>query len=188
MTAAPVWVTDLVAKVSREYDVAEPDRLVWRRSRTHVMSSGRCSADRLVVTAGSDRRDQRSVLLHEMAHHVMHKRRWRAKWHHDDEFYRVYFEMVKADGRVPLRYAVERETRYRKEAGVTAKALGIRGATKALRERKARRRPRYLRCPLGVGCRIWGPSWIPSGDHTHAEGTVIIRPEGNVVIGKKEVA
>jgi len=70
------------------------------------------TANRVHVTAGTDRTDQKLVLLHELAHWLCDvgehhgARFWDKAW----QLYRRY--------RVPIRYARKREGNYRKGAAL----------------------------------------------------------------------
>lgn len=125
----PKWATELMAKVLEE-EQAAPVTLVWRRSKTHRIwlyrhddwprrrtsdgaseqSSGHAHPKerRIVVTAGSSRRDQKLVLLHELAHIL-------TDHHHAACFWDKAWELYRRYG-VPIRYAQKREYAYRKEA------------------------------------------------------------------------
>lgn len=68
----PVWARRVVDEVVREFGpLAHPGPSVeWRRSKVKAYTTGRTwpAIDRIVVTAGTDRSQQRWVLLHELAH------------------------------------------------------------------------------------------------------------------------
>ena len=68
---------------------------------------------RIHVTAGTDRADQKLVLLHELAHWLT------PKDHHSPRFWDKAWELYRRY-RVPLRYARIREGNYRKGALVAA--------------------------------------------------------------------
>lgn len=110
MTATPKWAAALVAGVC-EHAGVEPPAVKWRRGRTSDLSSGTYYAEshRLVVTAAGPRYEQRLVLLHELAHALTPGE------HHSLTFWltawRLYFEHG-----VPVRYAQQREFRYRQTA------------------------------------------------------------------------
>jgi len=132
MTAAPKWAQDLVVNAilywQQEYgvEVALPE-LTWRRTHPRhtfrgyriicppqgyqpVRSSGYCDHGvRIVVTAGSSRQDQKVVLLHELAHVLADPRG------HSAHFWDAVWELFRW-GKVPVRYAKEREGNYRKRA------------------------------------------------------------------------
>ena len=130
MPAPPKWAQDLVLQVALDEGRDDVPDLTWHRARsrpgvlygdtiadlshTPQQSSGRASRNRIHVTAGTDRKDQKLVLLHELAHWLTpgehHSARfWDKAW----ELYRRY--------KVPLRYARVREGSYRKGALVAAR-------------------------------------------------------------------
>lgn len=131
--AAPQWALRLVQRVCDRYEAEAPE-VTWRRSKVSPFSSGVCHEGRIVITAGSLVRDQRSVVLHELAHHLVG-----AEHGHSDAFYRMLFEIVQADKVVPLRFVLEREARYRVQATTTAVALGLPGAKRIARHHAQRR-------------------------------------------------
>ena len=121
-----------------------------------------------------DRRDAREVVLHELAHLAA------PDWHHGDRFYRYLYAMAAFDGRLSGTYVMNSE-RVTAQAAKTAKALGIRGATKAIRDRRAANRanrnvsrPRYVRCTF-TDCPFTRSDGRP---HTHAENTTIYHRDG----------
>ena len=67
MKAIPAWAGRIVADVTTEAERPYPPIVVWRRGRG-TYSSGGAERDRIVVTAGTSRADQKIVLLHELAH------------------------------------------------------------------------------------------------------------------------
>lgn len=180
--AAPKWATDLTeAVVERERLngklIIDP-RLVWRRG-SGVQSSGHCAySGRLVVTAGSDRKDARLILLHELAHYLTGSRLGRGtlRVHHGDDFYRTLFDLVRWDARLTWKVVLTREGRYKAQAIATAKAMGIRGAGTIGKETRRRRiewagprRPRGW-CPLPLG-KCWTNR---TKRHTHYVGMVLL--------------
>ena len=104
----PVWAFRLILRVCVECDADLP-MVTWHKSK-HSYSSGRtwpgrkmCRRGRIHVTAGRDSRDQRFVVLHELAHHLLP-----ASEHHSERFFRLAFLLYQRHG-VPLRYARKRE-------------------------------------------------------------------------------
>lgn len=139
--AAPKWAVDLLARVVEDYG-QEPIDLSWRRSKAHRTSSGLAGGRgprTIHVTAGTERRDQRLVLLHEIAHILTPKE------HHGPEFWRVAWELFdRYAPNIPRRYILEREGDYRVEALNVAIERGVRGAKTAARKRPERvHRHRY---------------------------------------------
>lgn len=101
----PAWARRVVNQVVAEYGpLAHPGPSVqWRRSKVKRHTSGRtwAHADRIVITAGSDRSQHKWILLHEMAH-------WLAGpgHHHDDTFWDAAYELYRTFGvyRLATRY------------------------------------------------------------------------------------
>jgi len=163
--SAPAWAVKLAADVCETAGVEVPV-LTWRRSADAVKSSGRYygTERRIVVTTGRDRKDQRFVLLHELAHHLTPKAK------HSRAFWQVAWTLY---GRFGLaRYGLDRDGAYRVAALAVARDMGIRGSHAATRrvkvKRKAMRRPRGV-CPM--------PEHLAAEDgygtpHTHYVGTV----------------
>ena len=174
MSATPVWVTELVYRACAQFGLRVPV-IVWRRGGPYrTRASGSCRPGRIVVTATKDRRDAREVVLHELAHLAA------PDWHHGDRFYRYLYAMAAFDGRLSGTYVMNSE-RVTAQAAKTAKALGIRGATKAIRDRRAANRanrnvsrPRYVRCTF-TDCPFTRSDGRP---HTHAENTTIYHRDG----------
>lgn len=163
----PKWVERLVTEVCTEAGADEPT-VTWRRSRDAVLSSGRHlpSDHRIVVTAGSDRRDQRLVVLHELAHHLTPGVR------HGDVFWAVAWRLYQQYGNAA--YALKREAGYRANATTVAVRQGIRGAKAAAitaTEDRAKRRTTHPRnvCPMPAEQAAAHGYKTP---HTHYVGTV----------------
>lgn len=115
MARTPKWVTDLVTAVCLDEHRAEEPEVCWRRAR-YRLSSGSyykptaCRPARVVVTAGRDRRDQKLVLLHELAHWLTP-----AGEHHSARFWDTAWRLYRRY-RVSLRYALKHEGAYRTSA------------------------------------------------------------------------
>lgn len=129
----PKWATELMTQVLADAGYGGPPvELRWRRGgrervgfrpdggyiygkRTDNQSSGRAhygtddGKPHIVVTTGTDRRDQRLVLLHELAHILT------PKAHHGPAFWDQAWSLYRRYG-VPIRYAQKREYGYRKGA------------------------------------------------------------------------
>ena len=102
----------------REWMTERPDlqaRMDRQAARLAEGSSGRAWNDgsRVHVTAGTDRTDQKLVLLHELAHWLTPKE------HHSGRFWDTAWRLYRRYG-VPIRYAKLREGAYRKGALVAA--------------------------------------------------------------------
>ena len=143
MPAPPKWAQDLVLRVALDEGRDWVPDMTWHRRatryrsrnakiRAHIASkpglqermdaqecrlargsSGYATAFRIHVTAGTDRTDQKLVLLHELAHWLT------PKDHHSPRFWDKAWELFRRYG-VPLRYAKVREGNYRKGALVAA--------------------------------------------------------------------
>lgn len=163
----PKWADEMVAQVCEGASAGTPE-VVWRRSRGSVLSSGHYQVERklIVVTAGSLRKDQRLVLLHELAHHLANVRG------HGAEFWRTAWLLFQSHGLA--KYALVREADYRATATTVAVQLGIRGAVKASiaaragRERKRENRQRNV-CPMPAHAAEAQGYGTP---HTHYVGTI----------------
>ena len=135
MAHPPQWAQDLVIRVALDEGCEILPELTWRRSRQALLSSGRASPPnhaeikpsggrwlpqkgrykrllngRVVITAGKDRRDQKLVLLHELAHWLS-----AVYEHHGPTFWDKAWQLYRRYG-VPILYAKQREGTYRKGA------------------------------------------------------------------------
>lgn len=84
----PKWAIDLAARAARALSSAPPRELSWRRTR-YTRSSG-CywkERARIHISAGTDRRDQRYIILHETAHHVLRQTGGDQSRSHGPEFW-----------------------------------------------------------------------------------------------------
>lgn len=128
---APKWAVDLIEEINK-HERRKVYNLQWSRSRVHQHTSGKAWGFTVRVVAGSDRTDQRVVLLHEVAHVVAG-----CHHHHDREMYRVAWRLWRTYAKtVPVKYIFDREGTYRATCLSVAKELGIRGARAALTERR----------------------------------------------------
>lgn len=141
---APIWATDLMARVLRDEGADFDVELTWRRARprrapkgtryylrdgsivdrlprvTHSSGisygnhprSAPGAQRRIVVTAGSNRVDQRYTLLHEIAHQLAP-----VDAHHDARFWAVLLPLC---------------ARYGVPAAYTRKMFGARAAGRAV--------------------------------------------------------
>ena len=107
--ATPTWAQDLAIRVALDEGRDELPTLQWRRSKYGPFSTGTTytEAQRIVVTAGKDRKDQKLVLLHELAHWLTPGQ------NHGPAFWDQAWRLYRRYG-VPLRYAKLRERFYRK--------------------------------------------------------------------------
>ena len=140
MTVTPKWAQELTSQVAIDEGRNDLPEIIWRKRRRprvsarakllfgperverfrkqsdwkRVGSSGHCRyslfGTRIVITAGTDRKDQKLVLLHELAHWLSPKNEGHgpAFWDKTWELFRRY--------NVPIRYAKKREGNYRKGA------------------------------------------------------------------------
>jgi len=104
MATAPAWAQALTAKVLKDRDY-HGVYLVWHRRKTDA-SSGHCGGRRIVVTAGTSRKDAKLVLLHEVAHALNRGD------HHGPKFWDTAWELYRDYG-VNLVYAQRREFAYK---------------------------------------------------------------------------
>lgn len=126
----PNWVNDLVKQVVEEYRKPFLPLIVWRRSHgkkewnakysmyekkeKRRTSSGvtYCKENKIVITAGKLRKDQKLVLLHELAHWLLPDGE-----HHGKAFWDLAFELYRKY-KVPMYYALNSEKNYRKGAAL----------------------------------------------------------------------
>lgn len=104
MPPAPMWAQNLVLDVALAAGRDDVPDLTWRRSRKAWGTSG-CYVhgdNRIVVTAGAgrDRREERFVLLHELAH-------WLVQDGHTNAFWEQAFRLYRQHGLVKVALARE---------------------------------------------------------------------------------
>lgn len=108
----PAWAQDLVAQVCDEAGRQPPRHVTWWR-RSDPWSSGHTSKGegRIHVTAGTDERDQRLVVLHELAH-------WLSPpgHHHSRHFWQLTWTLYGEHMGEALPFAVARECAMWKKA------------------------------------------------------------------------
>lgn len=128
----PIWADDLINEVCKEYRIERP-QVNWRRSHKkkggviitqsgeriqsfrprNMQSSGvmhfnkQTGLKRISITAGQDRKDQKLVLIHELAHCIAPQ-----KEHHGRKFWEIAWQLYK-QFKVPINYAKSREYEYR---------------------------------------------------------------------------
>jgi len=126
MAKIPKWVNELVVAVYEETNYPLP-QITWRRYRAKkyppenfdgemitphkpkpFYSTGRAypTRNRIVVTTGKSRKDQKLVLLHELAHLLAPK-----KEHHGEKFWQIAWKLYRKY-KVPINYAKKREYSY----------------------------------------------------------------------------
>jgi hypothetical protein len=131
----PQWAQGLIIQVAIDEGRETLPHVIWWRRRggspwTRKFSSGRGGppvagnmTGSIHITAGSDRKDQKLVLLHELAHWLMPPQE-----HHGARFWDKAWQLYRRYG-VPIRYAKAREAQYRK-GSVTAYRRAARGRGK----------------------------------------------------------
>ena len=107
--AMPKWAQDLVIQVCLKYDKEDLPEIVWHQAEK-LQSSGRAWYDKnkIVITAGHNRIDQKLVLLHELSHLLV-------RGHHSAHFWDVAWELYRW-ARLPILATKKREGEYRKGA------------------------------------------------------------------------
>ena len=109
----PMWAQDLVIEVAIDEGRDDLPDVTWRHSKVNAWSSGttyNAAPRRIVVTAGKVRKDQKIVLLHELAHWLLP-----VSEHHGTTFWDKVWELFRRY-EVPIMYAKTREGNYRKGA------------------------------------------------------------------------
>lgn len=107
--AIPKWAQELVLRVALDEGREELPDVTWRRNhRRWPYSSGHTKhgSRAVVVTAGTSLKDQRLVLLHELAH-------WLIGTGHTDTFWDKAWTLYRRY-KVQIRWAKAREGQYRK--------------------------------------------------------------------------
>ena len=128
MKNTPNWASNLLKEVLKDYHCNRKPELNWRHSHSKkgewsekyqcfmghrqksLLSSGCCNKTRIAITTGSSRKDQKLVLLHEIAHWLMPQGE-----HHGKAFWDLAFDLYRKY-KIPMYYALNREKDYRKEA------------------------------------------------------------------------
>lgn len=120
----PRWAVRLAQKVVEEYNIAHVPFIEWHQ-RKRKGTSGCCYLDQYIISinAGTDKRDQRLTFLHEMAHVILllHKQAYRGE--HTEDFYELVWKLYRRH-RVPIRFALDEESRYRKAAVLAYRKTG----------------------------------------------------------------
>ncbi len=94
-STAPAWAVAMIEEVCKDYNRALPKQFSWYNTKSKD-SSGRTymSGKRLHVSAGTDVADQKLMLIHELAHHILAKTRTGRKAHHSLKYWRLHFELA----------------------------------------------------------------------------------------------
>ena len=136
-STTPNWAVELVEQVCKDRRRAVPSRLQWydRSKSTKVYrtwnedgsrslkiknqeyTSGWTTVGKIHISAGTSEEDQKLVLLHELAHHLLNKTKKSRLQGHSIRFWRLAFELYHQYG-VDLGYAYQREKNYKKKATV----------------------------------------------------------------------
>lgn len=137
---APQWAIDLISQVCDDYNRTKPGELLWKPS-LHTWtnaSSGNCKyakingrqiyywirlkngkmkrrpfTGRITIRYGSDERDQKLVILHELAHWIAS--RSKRGQSHTVIFWKKAFELYEKYG-IDMDYAYNREKGYKQKA------------------------------------------------------------------------
>lgn len=106
----PRWAVELAVRASRAFSSAPPDEISWRWTR-YTKSSGSYVRERkrIHISAGADRRDQRYLVLHETAHHILRQAGGDRSRCHGPDYWSVCLELCRKF-RVPVRYVGKRHT------------------------------------------------------------------------------
>ena len=107
MALPPTWAHKLLIRVTRDAQRRDRPRLKWRRHNRHL-SSGWChmATGTIMIHAGTAHRDQKLVLLHELAH-------WLVRAGHTTTFWDTAFALYRRY-KVPMRYAFKSEKHAKK--------------------------------------------------------------------------
>lgn len=135
--STPAWAVMLVKQVCTDYSRAMPTELHWyslnigggydkidtadggykyifKARNSSSGNTGRHNG-RIHISAGADEQDQKLVLLHELAHHIMNKTKKGRAANHNTTFWMLAFELYKKYD-MNMTFAFDREKSYRKTA------------------------------------------------------------------------
>ncbi len=117
---APQWAQDLVlAAILYLQSVSdlrpELPRILWRNAPKNCKvkrkwSSGICRPSHITIVVGTDRKDCKLIILHELAHWVLPRDQI-----HSPHFWDLAWQLYR-EFRLPIRYCKWREGEYRKGA------------------------------------------------------------------------
>lgn len=110
MSNPPKWAQDLTLDALLFARSNRVPTLVWRRSKGHKSSSGHTDHyyTKIVITAGSNRTDQKLLLLHELAHFITRNS-------HTPKFWDMAWKLYRW-AKLPMRHCKAREFEYKAEA------------------------------------------------------------------------
>ncbi len=133
---APEWATELFKQVCKDYNRGLPSQFAWRNANRDSSSgvtrsswykkgvktkSGKLKFvqwyGEVSVRAGRDEQDQKLVLLHELAHHIVGRSKTGRGQGHTMKFWKLAFELYDRYG-VDMDYAIGREKNYKAYATV----------------------------------------------------------------------
>lgn len=129
---APEWATELMTEVLKDYNRDVPTEFSWRNTSSQYSNGSTLAPHRykhlvngkyrivnyrgrVHVRAGQNLDDQRLVLLHELAHHILNKTPAGRQQGHTIKFWKLAFELYD-------RYGVEMDFAYSREKGYKVKA------------------------------------------------------------------
>ena len=144
---APEWAIDLMTQVLKDYNRGVPSEFSWRGTSSRF-SNGNTRAPykyfkvtkngkrqqvnywgRVHVRAGERLDDQKLVLLHELAHHILNKTPAGRRQGHTIKFWKLCFELYDRYG-VDMEFAYSREKGYKVKATQAYEAhMALKGAT-----------------------------------------------------------
>ncbi|MDP2684760.1 MAG: hypothetical protein Q8P20_07040 [bacterium] len=116
----PKWAQELTLKAciwwEKQGHATEIPDIMWKHSKYSKQSSGKCYSDSISITSGTDRKDAKLVVLHELAH-------WfNPAEHHGLAFWQTAWELYKWAG-LPINYCKRREYPYKKTAKLAYQKL-----------------------------------------------------------------
>mgnify|MGYP001589009242 CR=1 FL=1 len=113
MAAPPEWAQDLMLNALLYKGFDDIPELVWRHTKREV-SSGVYSprTKQIRIMAGSDRKDAKLVLLHEIAHFITPRK---GSIFHTGIFWDITWDLYRW-AKLPIRYCLKREGHYKKGA------------------------------------------------------------------------
>ena len=112
----PKWVKDLVKQVALDEGRTDIPEIKWRKSKdlTRECTSGvtytTATPVKIRIVAGSNKREQKWILLHELCHWLTPNGE-----HHSIVFYDKAFELYRRY-RIPMKWASLKEGAYRKKS------------------------------------------------------------------------
>lgn len=105
--STPSWAVELVLQVCKDYRRRAPSELRWYQSnKEHSNGHWNWFNSKIFIRAGTDKAEQRVVLIHELAHCIIGKsRKTRYKrFSHTIKFWRLFWELSARYGDVEESY------------------------------------------------------------------------------------